>query len=76
MPPAYGGKISLEATPTAGKIAGEAMRTKAGEGAPVVFDRKAECDAKAAMRYNYVNFRSGPPPGNLHLAQRVHRLTR
>ncbi len=26
MPPAYGGKISREATPTAGKISGEAMR--------------------------------------------------
>ena len=51
-------------------------KRKAGEGAPVVFDRKADCEAKAAMRYNYVNFRSGPPPGNLHLAQRVHRLTR
>ena len=27
MPPAYGGKISREATPTAGKISGEATRT-------------------------------------------------
>ena len=27
MPPAYGGKISREATPTAGKITGEATRT-------------------------------------------------
>ena len=26
MPPASGGKISREATPTAGKISGEAMR--------------------------------------------------